>query len=79
MSIEDRNWMYEGWNDNGCHSQEWVQKTNAFLDHAFSLVLDSQKFGVLCPCSDCDNRVRRRRPIMSLHLCKRGFTPGYTI
>ena len=71
--------MYEEWNDNGCHSQEWVQKTNAFLDHAFSLVLDSQKFGVLCPCSDCDNRVRRRRPIMSLHLCKRGFTPGYTI
>ena len=79
MSIEDRSWMYEGWNDNGCHSHEWVQKTNAFLDHAFSLVLDSQKFGVLCPCSDCDNRVRRRRPIMSLHLCKRGFTPGYTI
>ena len=34
MSVEDRSWMYEGWNDNGCHSLEWVQNTNAFLDQA---------------------------------------------
>jgi hypothetical protein len=37
MSLEDRSWMYEGWNDNGCHSEEWVCNTNAFLDHAFSV------------------------------------------
>jgi hypothetical protein len=34
MSLEDHSWMYEWWNDNGCHSEEWVHNTNAFLDRA---------------------------------------------
>ena len=79
MSVEDRSWMYEGWNDNGCHSLEWVRNTNAFLDQAFSVVRNSKRIGVVCPCSDCGNKVRRRRAIMSMHLCKRGFMPRYTI
>jgi len=79
MSIEDRNWMYQGWNDNGCHSQEWVSNTNAFLDNAFSIGYSVEKTGVACPCSDCCNRVRWRRHVMTMHLCKRGFMPGYTI
>ena len=53
MSIEDRSWMYQGWNDNGCHSQEWVSNTNAFLDNAFSIGSSVEKTGVACPCSDC--------------------------
>ena len=79
MSIEDRSWMYQGWNDNGCHSQEWVSNTNTFLDNAFSIGSSVEKTGVACPCSDCCNRVRRRRHVMTMHLCKRGFMPGYTI
>lgn len=43
MSVEDRSWMYEGWNDNGCHSSEWVRNTNAFIDQAFSAVRNSEK------------------------------------
>ncbi|RLN43268.1 hypothetical protein C2845_PM01G42460 [Panicum miliaceum] len=78
MSMEDRSWMYQGWKDNGCHSQDWVRNTNAFLDSAFSGVHSAEKSGVVCPCSDCRNRVRRRRAVMSMHLCKRGYMPGYT-
>jgi hypothetical protein len=78
MSLEDHNWMYEGWNDNGCHSEEWVRNTNAFVDHAFS-VPNAQRNGIVCPCSECRNRCRRRKAIMSIHLCKRGFMPGYEI
>ena len=57
MSVEDCSWMYQGWNDNGCHSQEWVQKTNVFIDRAFNAVYNSEKIGVLCPCLECENRV----------------------
>jgi hypothetical protein len=39
--------MYQGWNDNGCHSQEWVQNTNAFLERDFSAVPNSENF-VVC-------------------------------
>ena len=73
MSVADRSWMYNGWNDNGCHSQDWVHNTNAFLDHAFSAIPNAENRGVVCTCSDCCNRVRRRRAVMSMHLCKRGY------
>jgi hypothetical protein len=78
MSIEERSWMYEGWNDNGRHSEDCVGNTNVFLDHAFNVVPNAEKSGVPCPCLECDNRVRWRRAVMTAHLCKRGFTPGYT-
>jgi hypothetical protein len=51
-----------------------VRNTNAFIDRAFNAMHNSEKFGVLCPCSECGNRVRRRRVVMTMHLCKRGFT-----
>jgi hypothetical protein len=79
MSVEDRSWMYNGWNDNGCHSQEWVVNTNAFIQRAFCSDPRAEKYGVPCPCSDCGNRVRRRRAVINMHLCKRGFMPGYTL
>ena len=78
MSVEDRSWMYHGWKDNGCHSEEWVRNTNAFLDHVFCSAPNAANTRVVCPCSDCRNRVRRRRGVMSMHLCKRGFMLGYT-
>jgi hypothetical protein len=34
---DDRNWMYDGWRNNGAHSREWVDKTNKFIEHSFSL------------------------------------------
>ena len=61
MSVQDRSWMYHGWKDNGCHSEEWVRNTNDFLDHIFNGVPNAANTGVVCPCSDCRNRVKRRR------------------
>ncbi|XP_052147318.1 uncharacterized protein LOC127766269 [Oryza glaberrima] len=78
MGVEDRSWMYSGWNDNGCHSEEWVRNTNAFVDRAFGRVQNAEKFGVECPCSICRNRIRRKKEVMSMHLCQRGFMPDYT-
>jgi hypothetical protein len=69
MSLEDCNWMYEGWNDNCCHSEEWVCNTNAFVHCAFSDP-NAQRNGIACPCSECRNRCRRKA-IMSIHLCMR--------
>jgi len=78
MSVEDRSWMYQGWSDNGRHSEDWVRNTDAFLDLAFSSVSKAERSGVPCPCTDCRNGVRQRRAVLRMHLCKRGFMPGYT-
>jgi hypothetical protein len=32
-----RDWMYEGFNKDGCHTSEWFAKTQLFLDHATAL------------------------------------------
>ena len=56
-----------------------MRNTNAFLDRAFNDVHNSKKCGIPCPCSECGNRVRRRRAIMTMHLCKRAFMPRYTV
>jgi hypothetical protein len=79
-SVEDRSWMYQGWNDNGRHSDDWVRNTDAFLDFAFSGVSNpnAETSRVPCPCTECRNGIRRRRAVLSMHLCKRGFMPGYT-
>jgi hypothetical protein len=28
--------MYDGWRKNAAHLREWVDKTNKFIEHAFS-------------------------------------------
>jgi hypothetical protein len=78
MSVKERSWMYEGRNDNGCHFEDWVRNTNAFLDHAFGSVPNAEKSCVPCPYIECGNRVRPRRAVMSVQLCKRGFMPRCT-
>jgi hypothetical protein len=47
---DDRKWMYDGWRKNGAHSREWIDKTNKFIEHAFSLL----NTGIArCPCNKC--------------------------
>jgi hypothetical protein len=29
-------WMYGGWKKNGAHTTEWMNKTQDFIDRAFS-------------------------------------------
>ena len=72
---EDRSWMYNGWNKDGNYSEEWMTKTTAFLEHAFS-----RTKLVRCPCSRCQNtRCLDDKKQMAKELCKNGFVPGYEV
>jgi hypothetical protein len=72
---EDHNWMYNGWNKGGDHSDEWMIKTTAFLDHAFS-----RTKMVRCPCNGCQNmRCLEDKIEMAKDLCKYGFMPSYEV
>ena len=71
---DDRRAMYDGWNKNGAHSDEWAAITTAFVDHAFARATGSF---VKCPCSKCHNYRYRAKSDVELHLCKFGFMPDY--
>jgi hypothetical protein len=50
--VDDQKWMYDGWRKNGAHLREWVDKTNKFIEHAFSLLNNGM---ARCPCNMCRN------------------------
>jgi hypothetical protein len=73
--IEDRNWMYSGWDKGGNYTDEWMDKATSFLDHAFSWTQI-----VRCPCCVCQNsRCLEDKRTITIHLCQNGFVPGYEV
>jgi cytidine deaminase len=46
--------MYSGWKKGGAHTKEWMNKSQKFIDCAFSLANND---GVKCPCSRCRNSI----------------------
>jgi len=52
--MDDREWMYTGRRGYGDWTDEWMKKTNAFLEAAFREAKETDK--VWCPCSECENR-----------------------
>jgi hypothetical protein len=71
--VEDRSWMYSGWDKEGNYINEWMDKATIFLDRAFS-----QSKIVWCPCSRCQNsRCLGDKRIIAIHLCKNGFVTCY--
>jgi hypothetical protein len=76
MADQGHGWMYGGWKKNGAHTTEWMNKTQEFIDHAFSGSLDE---GVKCPCSRCKNALRQDKMTLTLHLCMFGFKLGYEV
>lgn len=44
-------WMYMGHSSQDSLTDEWIKKTEAFLNEAFARV-----FVTLCPCGACENR-----------------------
>jgi hypothetical protein len=74
--VDDRKWMYDGWRKNGAHLREWVDKTNNFIEHAFSL----SNIGIArCPCSKCQNGLSHDKKKVSIHICRFGYMPGYEV
>ena len=72
--MENHDWMYTG---HASMTPEWMTKTNAFLEHSFGEAARGSS-RMPCPCSKCDNRVRKNRKNVGEDLCKYGFTPNYT-
>jgi hypothetical protein len=72
---EDCSWMYTGWDKGRNYTDEWMDMTTTFLDHAFSRTQI-----VRCPCSRCQNlrRLEDKRTI-AIHLCENGFVLGYEV
>ena len=71
---DDRRWMYDGWNINQAHSDEWIAKSNDFINRAFSLSTINK---IRCPCSKCQNAKLLDKVTVSKHLCRNGFVPYY--
>ncbi|WVZ49234.1 hypothetical protein U9M48_000608 [Paspalum notatum var. saurae] len=73
---DDRRWMYDGWDKSGGkgHSAELRRKTQAFIDHAFSL---TTHYRVRCPCNLHNNRKFVTREQLVRDLVDYGFMPGY--
>jgi hypothetical protein len=67
--------MYDGFNDIGKHSAEWVQITKEFLKLAFA----GGRHEASCPCSRCENRRMLSEYEMSAHLAKKGFMLNYLL
>jgi hypothetical protein len=76
MADEGRGWMYGGWKKSGAHTREWMNKTQEFIDRAFSV---STNRGVKCPCSKCRNALSEDKRMLTMHICMFGFMPGYEV
>jgi hypothetical protein len=73
---DDQKFMYDGWRKNGAYSREWVDKTNEFIEHAFSL---SNTGITRSPCSKCRNGLFHDKKNVSIHICRFGYMPGYEV
>jgi hypothetical protein len=76
MVDEGHGWMYGGWKKSGAHTREWMNKTQEFINRAFSL---PNNLSVKCPCSRCRNTLCEDKRTLILHLCKFGFMLGYAV
>jgi hypothetical protein len=71
---EDRHWIYDGWKKNGTHTDEWWEKTDDFIESAFSLATTPK---IRCPCVKCQNARCADKVILMKHLIKNGFATDY--
>jgi hypothetical protein len=76
MADQGRGWMYGGWKKSEAHTTKWLNKTQQFMDHPFSVPPNQ---GMKCPCNRCRNTLHEDKRTLTLHLCKFGFIPGYEV
>ena len=74
--MEDHEWMYMDRSSQGSLTDEWIEKTDAFLELAFARVKGAR--ATWCPCNICANTHRQTKVVMGKHLYKNGFTIDYT-
>lgn len=69
--------MYNGWQHGKAPSNEWIDQTTEFFNHAFSFMGVIENETIKCPCAMCRNYFRHKRHAVELHLCKFGFREDY--
>ena len=74
--MDDREWMYMDRFSQSSWTEEWIDKTDAFLERTFARVKGASV--TWCPCSKCANMRRQTKAVMGKHLCKNGFMADYT-
>ena len=74
--MDDREWMQTGCSSQGSFTDEWIEKTDAFLELAFARVKGAR--ATWCPCSICANMHQQIKVVIGKHLCKNGFMVDYT-
>ena len=62
--MDDREWMYMGRSSQGSLTDEWIEKTDAFLELAFARVKGAH--ATWCPCSICANTRRQTKVVMGM-------------
>jgi hypothetical protein len=67
--------MYDGFNDTGKHSTEWVRISKEFLKLAFGSGRPEESF----PCSRCQNKRMFSKYEMSTHLAKKRFMLNFLV
>jgi hypothetical protein len=75
--MEDRQWMYTCRRSKCDFDDEWKDKTNAFLEFAWTN--SRGHLLVRCPCTKCDSKRRVSKEDMGQHLLDNGFTKDYTV
>jgi hypothetical protein len=71
---DDHRCLYDGWKRNGAYTNEWWDKTNDFIKHAFSLMTTEK---IRCPYVKCQNVRCFDNVILIKHLVQNGFTANY--
>jgi hypothetical protein len=69
--------MYNGWDAKGAHSDEWVTKTDFFVDQDYDFFVDrafslSKINKLWCLCSICQNMRCLDKTTIFMHLCQHG-------
>jgi hypothetical protein len=67
--------MYDGWRKNGAHSREWVDKTNKFIEHSFSL----SNTGIVRSMQQVSKWFISRQEKISIHICRFDYMLGYEV
>jgi hypothetical protein len=75
--MENRDWMYSGWEFGKIPSNIWLEETARFVDQAFSSLSLAEGGKIKCPCAKCRNYFKHERHTIEEHLYKHGYKPNY--
>jgi len=74
--MDDREWMYTGRPSQAGMTDEWIEKSNDFLERAWAQAKGASVMWY--PYNSCGNKKWKTKVVMGQCLCKYGFTPDYT-